>query len=64
MGGAYHVADMKKPLLAALAVASAIAVTGAQTEKIDYANMAKVDRAVAAGILRIANAVDTPKWTR
>jgi len=36
---------------------------GDKWEKIDYANMAKVDRAVAAGILLIANSIETPKWS-
>ena len=36
---------------------------GDKWEKIDYANMAKVDRAVAAGILQIANSAETPKWS-
>lgn len=36
---------------------------GDQWEKIDYENMAKVDRAVAAGVLRIANTPEAPKWT-
>ncbi|MGH9559771.1 MAG: M28 family peptidase [Bryobacteraceae bacterium] len=31
-------------------------------QKIDYANMAKVDRAVALGILRLASAEPPPKW--
>ena len=32
-------------------------------EKIDYPNMAKVDRGVAAGILEIANAPHAPAWS-
>lgn len=36
---------------------------GDEWRKIDYANMAKVDRGVAAGILAIANAPDRPKWS-
>ena len=36
---------------------------GDKWQKIDYANMAKVDRAVAAGLLTIANAPDPPKWS-
>lgn len=31
-------------------------------EKIDYANMAKVDRMVALGLLMIANNTEEPKW--
>jgi hypothetical protein len=36
---------------------------GDKWEKIDYSNMAKVDRAVAAGILQIADAPEPPKWS-
>jgi hypothetical protein len=36
---------------------------GDKWEKIDFANMAKVDRGVAAGILQVANDPDTPKWS-
>lgn len=36
---------------------------GDKWEKIDYANMAKVDRAVAAGVVRIADAAERPKWS-
>jgi hypothetical protein len=36
---------------------------GDKWEKVDYANMARVDRAVAAGILQVANAAETPKWS-
>jgi hypothetical protein len=36
---------------------------GDKWEKIDYANMAKVDRGVGAGILDIANAAARPKWS-
>jgi hypothetical protein len=32
-------------------------------EKIDYANMAKVDRGVAAGIIAVADDPDPPKWS-
>jgi Zn-dependent M28 family amino/carboxypeptidase len=32
-------------------------------EKLDYANMAKVDRAIAAGILRLADAPQPPAWS-
>jgi len=32
-------------------------------EKIDYANMAKVDRGVAAGIVAVADDPDPPKWS-
>jgi Zn-dependent M28 family amino/carboxypeptidase len=31
-------------------------------DKIDYANMAIVDRAVALGLLTVANSVEAPKW--
>lgn len=34
-----------------------------QAEKIDYANLAKVDRGIAAGIAAVANATETPKWS-
>jgi hypothetical protein len=36
---------------------------GDKWQKIDYANMAKVDRAVGAGVLVIADAPDPPKWS-
>ncbi len=36
---------------------------GDKWEKIDYQNMAKVDRAIAAGIIQIANAAQPPKWS-
>ncbi|MEP6714512.1 MAG: M28 family peptidase [Terriglobia bacterium] len=36
---------------------------GDKWQKIDYANMAKVDKAVGAGILDIANAPARPKWS-
>jgi hypothetical protein len=36
---------------------------GDKWEKIDYANMAKVDRGVAAGVLRIANDPAAPHWS-
>jgi len=36
---------------------------GDKWQKIDYANMAKVDRAVAAGVLAIADAPDAPRWS-
>lgn len=36
---------------------------GDKVEKIDFANMAKVDRGVAAGILRIANDAKPPAWS-
>ncbi len=35
---------------------------GDKWEKIDYQNMAKVDRAIAAGIVEIANAPQPPRW--
>jgi len=31
-------------------------------EKIDFGNMAKVDRMVALGVLRVANDVQPPRW--
>jgi hypothetical protein len=37
---------------------------GDKWEKIDYANMALVDRGIAAGVLRVADAPERPKWTR
>jgi Zn-dependent M28 family amino/carboxypeptidase len=36
---------------------------GDKWEKVDYANMAKVDRAIAAGIVEIAGDPAPPKWT-
>ena len=36
---------------------------GDDWRKIDYANMAKVDRGVAAGLLAIADSPDRPKWS-
>jgi hypothetical protein len=36
---------------------------GDKWEKIDYANMAKVDRGVAAGIIAIADDSEPPKWS-
>ena len=36
---------------------------GDEWEKVDYDNMARVDRAVAAGLIRIANAAERPAWT-
>ncbi len=36
---------------------------GDKWRKIDYANMAKVDRGVAAGIVAIADAPDRPQWS-
>jgi Zn-dependent M28 family amino/carboxypeptidase len=35
---------------------------GDEWQKIDYTNMAKVDRAVALGVLDIANSVRAPQW--
>ncbi len=34
-----------------------------EAEKIDYANLAKVDRGIAAGLAAVANATETPKWS-
>jgi hypothetical protein len=36
---------------------------GDKSEKIDYDNMAKVDRGVAAGIVQVADDADAPKWS-
>jgi hypothetical protein len=36
---------------------------GDEWRKIDYQNMAKVDRGVAAGVLAVADAPDRPKWS-
>lgn len=36
---------------------------GDEWRKIDYGNMAKVDRGVAAGLLAIADSPDRPKWS-
>ena len=36
---------------------------GDHWEKLDYANMAKVDKGVAAGLIEVANAAQPPKWT-
>jgi hypothetical protein len=36
---------------------------GDEANKIDYANLAKVDRGIAAGVLAVANAAETPKWS-
>lgn len=32
-------------------------------EKIDYGNLAKVDRGIAAGVAAVANAAEAPKWS-
>jgi hypothetical protein len=34
-----------------------------QAAKLDYANLAKVDRGIAAGVAAVANAVEAPKWS-
>jgi hypothetical protein len=34
-----------------------------EANKIDYANLAKVDRGIAAGVLAVANAAEAPKWS-
>ncbi|HEU5021304.1 MAG TPA: M28 family peptidase [Bryobacteraceae bacterium] len=34
-----------------------------EASKIDYANLAKVDRGIAAGVLAVANAAEAPKWS-
>jgi hypothetical protein len=36
---------------------------GDEWQKIDYANMAKVDRAVAAGLLDLADTDAAPQWS-
>ncbi len=36
---------------------------GDTVDKIDFDNMAKVDRGIAAGILRLANQPDPPQWS-
>jgi len=38
--------------------------TGDVWQKIDYANMAKVDRMVALGIVMLADSVEPPRWNR
>ena len=37
---------------------------GDEWQKLDYDNMAKVDLAVAVGILKIANSVEPPQWNK
>ena len=37
---------------------------GDDWQKIDYANMAKVDRGIAAGVLELANSPGVPQWSR
>jgi hypothetical protein len=34
-----------------------------EAEKIDYANLARVDRGIAAGAAAVANATEAPKWS-
>jgi hypothetical protein len=36
---------------------------GDEAKKIDYANLAKVDRGIAAGVLAVADAAEAPKWS-
>jgi hypothetical protein len=36
---------------------------GDEWQKLDYANMAEVDRAVAAGIIRLADDAVPPRWS-
>jgi hypothetical protein len=36
---------------------------GDEANKIDYANLAKVNRGIAAGVLAVANAAGAPKWS-
>src|SRR5438270_9487852 len=42
MRGAYHVADMTRSVLAAIAVAVTVGALGAQAEKIDYATIGRI----------------------
>ena len=35
---------------------------GDEWQKIDYENMARVDRAIGLAVLRIANAANAPRW--
>ena len=37
---------------------------GDEWQKLDYDNMAKVDLAVAVGILKIADSAEAPYWNR
>ena len=37
---------------------------GDEWQKLDYENMAKVDVAVAVGILKIAGSVEAPRWNK
>ncbi len=41
---------------------SGLSQVGDHWEKVDFANMAKVDRAVALGLLRVASDAPPPKW--
>ena len=36
---------------------------GDEWQKLDYSNMAKVDRMVALGLIHLANSTTTPQWT-
>lgn len=36
---------------------------GDEAGKIDYGNLAKVDRGIAAGVAAVADAADAPKWS-
>lgn len=36
---------------------------GDEANKIDYANLTKVDRGIAAGVLAVADAAEVPKWS-
>jgi hypothetical protein len=38
-------------------------VVSDEAGKIDYANLAKVDRGIAAGVAAVANAAEAPKWS-
>lgn len=35
-----------------------------EANKIDYANLAKVDRGIAAGVLAVADSAEAPQWSR
>ena len=37
---------------------------GDEWEKLDYQNMAKVDRTIALAMIEIANSATTPKWDK
>ena len=37
---------------------------GDEWQKLDYANMAKVDKGIAAGLLKLANTATRPRWSK